>query len=119
MNGIVAQGNGLREYFICGGQIIFQGAVLLAVNRNKLWDYLGNMMTISFAGTLFLAIITGIGGLIHLTSIVYTLFFLLTAGLMLLEHMRRCKLLDLGWKPSATWILYRVFVLVLILIAVI
>lgn len=76
MNGVVPQGNAWGEYYICGSQIIFQGIVLLLLNRDKLWDYLGNMMTVSFAGALFLVIVTSLGKLIHLTPTVYTLFFL-------------------------------------------
>ena len=115
MIGIISKGNGLREYFICGGQIFFQGIVLLILYREKLWDYLGNMMTVSFAGALVLAIGMGIGHLTHFTPAVYLIFFLLTAGAMLFEHLRRCKLLGLSRAPSATWVFYRLIVLCLIL----
>ena len=47
-------GNAYREYMICGGQIIFQGIIISTFARTRLWDYLGNMMTISFGGSLLL-----------------------------------------------------------------
>lgn len=51
---LVPIGNAWREYFICGGQIIFQGMVISTYAKDKFWSYLGNMMTISFAGSLLL-----------------------------------------------------------------
>ncbi len=52
--GIVPLGDHRREFAICGGQIIFQGIIISAFAKDKLWNYLGNMMTISFAGSLLL-----------------------------------------------------------------
>ncbi|MGM9476248.1 DUF393 domain-containing protein [Pedobacter sp. GSP4] len=43
-------GGQYREYFICGGQMFFQGAIIWVHRKEKLWEYLGNMMTISCAG---------------------------------------------------------------------
>ncbi|WP_432328601.1 hypothetical protein ACRQ5D_07165 [Mucilaginibacter sp. P25] len=37
------------------------------------------------------------------------------AGLMLLEHIRRTKLLGLGWVLTVTWVTYRIVLLLLIL----
>lgn len=50
----VPLGGKYREYLICGGQMIFQGLIILGYKKEKLWDYLGNMMTISFAGSILL-----------------------------------------------------------------
>src|SRR6478609_6476211 len=47
---IVPLGKAYREYMICGGQILVQYVIVGIVNKYKRWDYLGNMMTISFAG---------------------------------------------------------------------
>jgi hypothetical protein len=41
---------------------------------------------------------------------------MLVAGLMFLEHIRRTKLLQLGWTLTITWALYRAAILVLILL---
>jgi len=115
LTGFVPLGNSYREYFICGGQIIFQGIIVSIYAPAKRWDYLGNMMTISFAGALLLTPMLIIPHFIHVVPVVYPLYFMAVAGLMFLEHIRRTKLLHLGWVLTITWVLYRVIILVLIL----
>ncbi len=116
LTGIVPLGGPLREYFICGGQMIFQGAVISTFAREKLWNYLGNMMTISFAGSLLLVLMLGIAHLGKLPPVVFPLYFMSVAGLMFLEHIRRTGLMGLGWVLTATWVLYRVGLLVVLLL---
>jgi hypothetical protein len=77
-----------REYFICGGQIIFQGFVIYFIANDKKWDYLGNMMTISFAGSLLLSPALLYSNYFDASPVYYTLWFLAVAGLMFLEHIR-------------------------------
>lgn len=107
-------GDQYREYLICGGQILFQGIIILFYQKDKLWDYLGNMMTISFAGALLLLPALLIGKYFSMDSIFFIGYFLGVAGLMLLEHIRRSKILKLGYLLSFTWVIYRLIVLVLI-----
>jgi predicted DCC family thiol-disulfide oxidoreductase YuxK len=115
LTGLVPLGNTYREYMICGGQIIFQGAVMSFWERRQTWTYLGNMMTISFAGSLLLLIPLAISHWFKLGSEVYALCFMGVAGLMFLEHIRRTQLLNLGWVPTITWVAYRIILLALIL----
>jgi hypothetical protein len=112
---VVPLGNAYREYLICGGQIVFQGLVICCYAKDKLWSYLGNMMTISFAGSLLLIIATPVSHLLHWPAPIFTVYFIGVAGIMFLEHVRRTKLLGLGWVPTITWVLYRVVLLVIIL----
>lgn len=112
---MVPVGNAYREYFICGGQIIFQLIIATLFRRNRKWDYLGNMMTISFAGALLLLPMLIVAKFIPVPVLVNVLYFLGVAGLMLLEHIRRTKLLNLGWALTISWIMYRLGVLILIL----
>lgn len=114
MTGLLPSGHAYREYFVCGGQIIFQGMVVLLLNRQKTWAYLGNMMTISFGGALLLLPGLLVSIWLTLNPIFYAIWFLAVAGLMLLEHIRRTKLLKLGWTLTFTWVLYRVAVLLII-----
>ena len=114
MNGMLPMGNAYREYLVCGGQIIFQGVVITVVSRQKTWAYLGNMMTISFAGALLLLPALLASTWLPLNPIFYVLWFLGVAGLMLLEHIRRSKLLKIGWMLTVTWILYRMAILLII-----
>lgn len=108
-------GNSYREYLICGGQIIFQGTIITTFAREKLWAYLGNMMTISFAGSLLLLLMIGLNHFVKLPAIAYPIYFLTVAGLMFLEHIRRTKLIGLGYTLTGTWVLYRVALLALIM----
>lgn len=108
-------GNAYREYFICGGQILFQGLVCLLYRPAKTWDYLGNMMTISLAGSFLLLPMLWIGNALHLNTLLYIAYFLLVAGLMFLEHLRRSKILGLGLILSASWVIYRLGILALIM----
>jgi predicted DCC family thiol-disulfide oxidoreductase YuxK len=111
---MVPVGNAGREYLICGGQVFFQGLIIICFAKDQFWNYLGNMMTISFAGSLLLTIPLIVNHWLTIPAIISTIYFLCVAGLMLLEHLRRCKLLGLGQLLSATWVTYRVLVLVLI-----
>lgn len=111
----VPLGSKYREYFICGGQLFFQGAIISFYRKEKLWDYLGNMMTISFAGSLLLLPIIILAKYFSFPPLFFPLYFLMVAGLMFLEHIRRSKLLNLGWLMSISWALYRLIVLGLIL----
>ncbi len=115
LTGFIAAGNGYREYFICGGQIIFQGIIVSIYAPGKRWDYLGNMMTISFAGALLLTPMLIISHFFHPAPVIYPLYFMAVAGLMFLEHLRRTKLLHLGWLLTISWTVYRIIILLLIL----
>jgi predicted DCC family thiol-disulfide oxidoreductase YuxK len=112
----VPLGSQYREYLICGGQMFFQGIIIVFYKKEKRWDYLGNIMTISFAGALLLLPVLVIAQYLIIPSIFFILYFLMVAGLMFLEHLRRSKLLQLGWAMSITWVLYRLIVLGLIFI---
>jgi len=113
--GYLPAGNAYREYLICGGQIVFQGIVISLVNPEKRWAYLGNMMTISFAGALLLLPGLILATRIQINPICYLIWFMLVAGLMFLEHIRRSKLLKIGYTLTLTWVLYRLIVLFCIL----
>jgi len=114
--GVLPPSRFFREFLVCGGQIVFQSCVLYFIDRKKIMTYLGNMMTISFAGGLLLLLIMGIGRLCGLHDpLAYSALFLLTAGLMFIEHWRRMRLLGIHWSASASWVLYRVILLTVIL----
>lgn len=103
-----------REAAICAGQIFFQGAVIFSYQKHKAWDYLGNMMTISLAGALGLLICLAICTLFNLGWLTAAWCFLLVVFLMFLEHLRRSSLLGIGYLLTATWILYRIIILVIL-----
>jgi hypothetical protein len=113
---LVPKSNVYREFAICGAQIIFQSLVILMLKRERLIHYLGNMMTISFGGAILLAPAIVIHRLEFISSpVFYVGWFLLVAGLMLLEHTRRMKILNIHWMASLSWVVYRFIVLIIIL----
>jgi hypothetical protein len=114
LNGWLPAGSFYREWLICGGQLVWQGVLVLAIRKDKAWDYLGTMMTISLAGSLVLAMVLLTGHFISLSALVYLAGFGLVVTLMLLEHVRRMAILELDWKFSISWVVYRMFVLILI-----
>lgn len=114
MTGILPVGGVYREYFVCGGQIFFQAIVMLIISKEKTWNYLGNMMTISFAGALLLSPALLVAVWLQLNPLFYVAWFMGVAGLMFLEHIRRSRLLSLGWTLTITWVLYRLLVLLII-----
>ncbi|MNK19693.1 hypothetical protein D3C87_379210 [compost metagenome] len=115
MQGLLPAGHAYREYFVCGGQILFQGLVITIINRDKIWGYLGNMMTISFAGALLLLPAMLLSAWFSLSPYFYLAWFMAVAGLMLLEHIRRSRLLQIGLTLTITWVLYRIVVLLIII----
>jgi hypothetical protein len=115
LQGIMPVGSLYRECLICGGQIFFQGVIISLVAKGKKWEYLGNMMTISFAGGLLLLPMLLLAGAIGQHPVIYAGYFMLVAGLMFLEHIRRSKLLNTGWALTISWAFYRAIILLIIL----
>jgi predicted DCC family thiol-disulfide oxidoreductase YuxK len=113
---VIPETNFYREFAVCGGQIVFQSLVLTLIRRDRLVHYAGNMMTISLAGAILLmpALIIGNAGMISPPGF-FTGWFLIVAALMFLEHMRRTTILEIHWIVSATWVIYRLMVLWIIL----
>lgn len=100
-----------REWLIGGGQLLFQLPVILWLRRTAVWNYLGHLMTVSLMGALVLLPLLVLNALVPVPAAVALGWFLLTAGGMLLEHLRRTRLLGLGLLPSLSWVLYRLLVL--------
>jgi hypothetical protein len=111
---IVPSTNFFREFLICGGQVAFQGLIVMFVSDGRPTRYLVNMMTVSLMGALLLTPMLVIGSWIN-SEIFFLLYFFMVVGWMFLEHMRRVKILRLPFYISATWVLYRLIVLFIIL----
>jgi len=102
-------------YLICFGQIIWQSVAVLMVNRKKYLAYLGNMSTVSLSGGLLLAPALIIFHILNLPIAYLLIAFTMVIGLMLIEHIRRCRLIGLPFFVSISWILYRVAVLTVLI----
>jgi hypothetical protein len=103
-----------REFLICGGQIFWQSIFMAMLDKQKTWDYLGNLMTISLAGGFALALIQAVLGWYH-GPCLFGVLFTGVAGLMFLEHIRRTRVLEISSWLTVTWVLYRVILLAVIL----
>lgn len=109
--GLNSNQNFLREFVICLGQIVWQTLFLKAYLKEKIWDYLGNMMTISMIGTLLL-----IPALfINLNTTFNFIYFGIAVSIMFLEHLRRCNILKLNYLPTISWTLFRMTALAIII----
>ncbi|KAA0128435.1 DUF393 domain-containing protein [Chryseobacterium sp. SN22] len=103
--------NFFREAAICTGQILWQTLILKFYLKEKLWDYLGNMMTVSLIGTVLL-----IPGLfLNLSFTSSFIYFGTVVTVMFLEHIRRCRILELNMLPTLSWTLFRMTVLAVLI----
>ncbi len=92
-----------RELMICLSQIVWQTIFLRTYLKDKIWSYLGNMMTVSLIGTLLL-----IPALfLNLNPISNIIYFGIVVSIMFLEHIRRCKILQLNYLPTLSWMIFR------------
>ncbi|ANF51993.1 hypothetical protein A0O34_16390 [Chryseobacterium glaciei] len=103
--------NFLREFIVCLGQIAWQTTFLKAYLKEKFWNYLGNMMTVSMIGTLLLIPVL----FINLNPIFNIIYFGIVVSIMFLEHLRRCKILKLNYLPTISWTLFRMTALAIII----
>ncbi|WP_312992740.1 DCC1-like thiol-disulfide oxidoreductase family protein [Chryseobacterium flavum] len=100
-----------REMAVCAGQIVWQILFLRTYLKDKIWEYLGNMMTVSLLGTLLLLPVVWL----NLNSGFYWVYFGIVVFAMFLEHIRRCKILKLNYFPTVSWLLFRITALAIIL----
>jgi hypothetical protein len=103
-----------REFLVCGGQIVFQGIIVSLVKRDRWIHYLGNVMTISLVGALALIPMLLLSGFIT-SNWFYIGYFMVIVAAMLFEHIRRVRILELPWYITASWVLYRILVLYIML----
>ncbi len=113
--GIGQPHNWFREFIVCFGQIAWQGAIIYKLNKEKAVDYLGNMSTVSLIGGILLIPILVFHFFVPISPFILLAGFMGIVGLMLLEHIRRCKLLGISLGMTASWVLYRMVVLAIIL----
>jgi len=104
------------EYLIAFSQIIWQGTFLYLLTDKLSYDYLGNMSTISLGGSILLIVPLLINYLIPLSSIALILSFGSIVTLMLLEHIRRVKILELPSVTTISWIVFRLLIVLIIIL---
>lgn len=102
------------EFMVCFGQILWQAVVVNTLFKEKTINYLGNMSTVSLIGGLMLLPLLTAASLVSLPPFVFIMYFASVVTGMLLEHIRRCKLLDLSLSMTLSWVTYRIVALILI-----
>lgn len=115
IGGRAAQSVIALELMVGAGHILFQTAVILMYQKHKTWDYLGNLMTVSLAGSLLFLVSTMICVWFELGWYTSGICFLVITALMIREHLRRCKLMGIGYLLTGTWILYRIVMVAVLL----
>lgn len=101
------------EWLIAVGQIAFQGAIVSFIRRGRLIHYFGQLMTVSMIGALLLGPVILIRRIFpEFREIIYLGYFTIPVSIMLWQHVRRVKMLELPFFLTITWILYRVFLFV-------
>lgn len=103
------------EWIICFGQILWQGAAVLLMRRDKTMDYLGNMSSVSLIGGIMVGLILLAGMMVTIGPWPYLGLFAMMVTFMLTEHLRRCSLLNLPLTLTASWVLFRTIFLLIIL----
>ena len=101
----------IREWLICGGQILFQLAAVNRIRKDRVVHYLGNMMTVSNIGALLLIPVMWLN---VASPLFYVTWFAGVVMFMLFEHNRRASILKLSVWVSVSWVVYRLIVLAII-----
>ena len=106
-----------KELILIGGQMLFQSIVLHKLTKEKIVQYLGNMMTISFAGAIILSIISKLGVLFIIKDLnFYLIVYITIVFLMFYEHIRRVKILEISTLSNYSWLTYQAIHLLIIVI---
>lgn len=112
---LLPKANFSRELLLAVGQIGFQYLFIQKISNQKQLNYIGNLVTVSVMGSLFLLPILLLNQFMIVNEYVILSWFGLTVNLMILEHHRRTSTLELPKYLTLTWILYRIIALIIIL----
>ncbi|MBC5864132.1 DCC1-like thiol-disulfide oxidoreductase family protein [Flavobacterium turcicum] len=104
-----------RELILVFGQIVFQSLFLIKFDKKIILNYIGNLMTVSLMGSLLLLPILILNLVVNIPELINLGWFGTTVLLMLVEHSRRIKLLELPFFLSIAWVIYRLIALTIIL----
>lgn len=107
--------NWVREFYICFGQVAWQGIAISFFKKEKTLAYLGNMSTVSMIGGILLLPVLLINFYFPLSWLGLLIGFGGVVSIMLYEHIRRCKLLGISLGMTVSWVVFRMVVLGVIL----
>ncbi|WP_452221655.1 hypothetical protein [Lacinutrix salivirga] len=104
-----------REAIITMGQLLFQTLFIFNLKKETILNYFGNLLTISLFGSLLLLPLLIVNSVFELNIYILLSWFGATVVLMLIEHIKRIKRLDLPRHLTLTWLVYRLIVLLILL----
>jgi predicted DCC family thiol-disulfide oxidoreductase YuxK len=100
------------EWLIAIGQLAFQSTFVLFSRKDRMLHYFGHLMTISMTGALLLIPAIILRNIFPtIPENIYIGYFAIPVSIMLWQHVRRVKMLELPFYLTITWILYRVILL--------
>ncbi|MGK4569355.1 hypothetical protein [Flavobacterium sp. 3HN19-14] len=100
------------EIFIFNlGLVIFQSLFILKYDAEKILNYAGNLMTVLLFGSLILIPVFVLNILIKVPGVLVQIWFLIGFLIMLAEHLRRLRLLQLPLYLAATWTVYAAIII--------
>ncbi|MBW1296728.1 hypothetical protein [Aquimarina litoralis] len=97
-----------KEITMCSGQLVWQGGIILLFIKRKIHTYLCHMITVSLLGSLALIPLLLLYKVTLIDLEVKIFLFLLVVSIMIIEHARRVKKLQLPSYLTVTWMLYRI-----------
>lgn len=112
---LIPDDNLTKETLMCSGQILWQGMILLVFIKKNVTRYLYQMITVSLLGSLALIPLIIWHEQTLLTLETRVGFFFIVVFCMILDHFRRVKKLELPFYLTATWVLYRILWLPILL----
>jgi predicted DCC family thiol-disulfide oxidoreductase YuxK len=106
------------ELMVCFGQIIWQSLIFFKWEMKKKMEYMGNMITVSLIGSLLLIPMLIVHKIVWVDPWIMLAYFGGVVMMMLIFHMRRCAKLRLGLMPTLSWVIYRIFVLLVVFLII-
>ncbi len=102
-----------EEWLIAIGQLAFQGSIVFFLRKERMVHYFGHLMTIAMMGALLLLPVIIIKNIFtNLPQELYIAYFAIPVIIMLWQHIRRVKILELPSFLTFTWLLYRALLLI-------
>ncbi|MDF3078261.1 MAG: hypothetical protein K0S09_2150 [Sphingobacteriaceae bacterium] len=101
--------SGLVEIYVAA-MFLFQGIICRLIADAKTWDYLGNLATITFMEALLFLPVVVLNLIIPIPFLVFHIYAILVAGLMLFEHIRRTRLIHVGSSLNFTWAAFQLLI---------
>ena len=112
---ILPKGSFTREFILAIVQMGFQSLFIIKFDKQKMINYLGNLMTVSLLGSLILMPFLITNHFFKMPQIAVHGWFGFTVLILFIDHFKRVKILELPTYLCLSWVLYRTIALIVIL----